>query len=344
MKTLYSICLFIISIISSSKLSACDGGSFTLNASTYKGGGITEYCFNIDIDIGNSGPADFGFVLEFNSFYNTPNVVNYPTTINNAQLTNGAISTPFQGLVIPSINSIANDAYFAIHTISPNAASYEGAQYEPGNDPTFDLCIDVSGCVESVRIYSKLFVGNNPTCEYDVSIGSCAPPCNCGDINTDCAGLEYSDETTAVTAYNSVILPSTECTDLSSSSLTVEDGVSVYTFCHEFSPSDSGEYGVNSQVGVVSSTSSGSPPPCQDNTSLTTTVYETNNQCSSQPSIDNTEVPTGWLGISLDAGSSYQICTEVGPFDADCCGIVEAVCTYIYPLETCDNPVRFIMD
>ncbi|MFN5030780.1 MAG: hypothetical protein ACK5FX_01055, partial [Flavobacteriia bacterium] len=128
---------------------ACDNSTITIaNQVTNPDGSIT-YTLNLFVELGTADVVFYGFVLKFNSAYNTPTVViggTYPTTtpLSNTNLTSGSISGTLAAKTGSGINSIVNDPDWDTYDNQTNVISYESNQLFGATTISFNTQIQVT--------------------------------------------------------------------------------------------------------------------------------------------------------------------------------------------------------
>lgn len=157
--------------------SACDNSLFTLTNQTTNLDGSITYTFDITIDLGTLDATFYGFLLSFNSQYNTPQVVingAYPTTstITENDLTCGSLNgETFTALSGANINSINNDSDWNPYMNMENVISFEDGSAFGSASSDFCMTIDVTvmGCVEDIELNAH--VNNGGLCLYTQTTG-----------------------------------------------------------------------------------------------------------------------------------------------------------------------------
>jgi hypothetical protein len=157
--------------------SACDNSLFTLTNQTTNPDGSITYTFDITIDLGALDATFYGFLLSFNSQYNTPQVViggTYPTTssITENDLTCGSLNgESFTALSGANINSINNDSDWNPYMNMENVISFEDGSTFGSASSDFCMTIDVTvmGCVEDIELNAH--VNNGGLCLYTQTTG-----------------------------------------------------------------------------------------------------------------------------------------------------------------------------
>jgi len=286
---------------------ACDNSTITIaNQVTNPDGSIT-YTLNLFVELGTADVVFYGFVLKFNSAYNTPTVViggTYPTTtpLSNTNLTSGSISGTLAAKTGSGINSIVNDPDWDTYDNQTNVISYESNQLFGATTISFNtqIQVTVSGCVESIFFDSNVNSGA-PQCEYLVSTGQNCSPCSIAAptfspvTQPTCTTSTGSFTITNYLGSNTYSSSPPTGISFSSGSVTASPGTYVITASNG-SCTNTASVTINAQPAAPASPtfSTVTQPTCTTPTgSFTITNYIGSNTYSSSP-------PTG---ISFSSGS-----------------------------------------
>jgi gliding motility-associated-like protein len=175
--------LFVVFFFSVSASQACDGSTISIASQVNNPDGSVTYTLNCFIELGALDAVFYGFVVKFNSPYNTPTVViggTYPTSasLTTASLTSGSISGSLIAKTGAEINSVVNDSDWDTYENQTNVISYESNQLfgATSTSITFQIQVTVSGCVETILFDSSVNSGSTQ-CEFTIPTGNNCLPC-----------------------------------------------------------------------------------------------------------------------------------------------------------------------
>jgi len=230
----WSLALGFVLSMSSSK--ACDGSSISIAGQVTNPDGSVTYTLNCLVELGTLDAVFYGFVIKFNSPYNTPTVViggTYPTTssLTNSNLTTGSISGSLVAKTGAAINSVVNDSDWNFYDNQTNVISYESAELFGATSIsfTFQIQVTVSGCAETILFDASVNSGA-PQCEYTINTGNNCSPCSIATPSLSAVtqpSCSSSNGTFTITNYSSsytyAVTPSTGVT-ITGSSITAPQG------------------------------------------------------------------------------------------------------------------------
>ncbi len=170
----YLVLFCFLTLVYSSK--ACDNSSISIANAVSNPDGSVTYTLNLLTELGGLDATFYGFALVFNSSQNTPEVVAYPATLANSDLSSGFLSETLTGLTGSDINSVVGDGNWNQYMNDINVLSYEDGSIfgAASNDIGFTLSVTVMGCVEEILFNSSVNSGA-AACIMSASTGlSCA--------------------------------------------------------------------------------------------------------------------------------------------------------------------------